>query len=421
MGHTRQHAGHGDLVGVGGDQLVEKCSMTWQRSARIIGMLMAAAVVRLEGQARVDYLWANQTGPVANLTVMIDAGADERCRGAGIVAGYGDGNFYVLTAKHVIDAIQEEGQLDQLGVRFRIVAPASSKQPDIDRRASARLRRSDPATDIAALVIEAPALVAELRPKMDFTVMGDSQHLVPGDQVYPIGCGDGLDWDSPLDLVPVLARTSPDADLIPFASTYLRGGFSGGPLVHVFQAQSLIVGLSRKSDGNIGRAIPLHDALDRARKWNIPVRLTSPHTRPSCRYTVSPTAIALTGEKRGGEVTVETSPDCPWRATRISDALLEEMGKFWLDVTVQDELDGWGVHFGSMTVNVAAGHTAPCDGQPQHGVVLVAGTMVQVSYDGRCTTPPPATATKPFASRDVPPYMPPSTNLPARSPSPSRP
>jgi hypothetical protein len=365
------------------------------------GLLIAVAlgasnVESIRGQARADPGWASRSPGVADLTVMIDAAEDQSCIGAGIVAGYAKGSFYVLTADHVLDLAEQSGSLDTLGVRFRIAETRTT--PAIERRAPARvMRRSEHADDLAALVIESPALVNELRPMMDFKALGDSEHLVAKDSVYAIGCGDGLDWEIPADLTPLLPRNVNEAQAsLLYARKYVRPGFSGGPLVHVFQSASTIVGMTLRDGGSYGRAAPIRQVLEKARSWQVPVKLTFPATRFSCRYTVSTTNIVLTGEDRGTEVMVQTGDTCPWTVRRQIDSRLLEMQSYWLDVATLDEFTyPEGTHFGPMKVFIAAGHESLCDGRRQQAVVQVAGQLIQVSYDGRCTNPPPETASIP--------------------------
>ena len=96
------------------------------------------------------------------------------------------------------------------------------------------------------------------------------------------------------------------------------------------------------------------------------------------------------------EVKVTTAPGCPWKTRGEYDSRLVEMQKYWLDVAVPKEAAELGEpHFGPLSVYIAAGHRALCTGQPHHAVVLVAGQFVQVDWDGRCTSPPPATANIP--------------------------
>ena len=353
-----------------------------------IGFVATHAVFLAQSPA--DRNWADRSANVTSLAVMIDAGEDESCLGAGFIVGIEPPKIYIATAEHVVQEVEELGPVTNLGVRIRFARPFDCEAP-FERRAKARVMRKDAAFDLAALEIQDAELAKVAATRVNMKLAGDSEHLVPGDPIYAVGCGNGLDWDMPAALTKILPR-KPNETRFPITYTkdYVREGFSGGPLIHMLHTTGTIVGMNVQVGEDVGRAAGLRQVLERVRSWGVPVGLTAPSTNGDCTYAVSSTDVALTGERREMEVIVKTGAACPWGIQSQTDARLVEREGYWFEASGPDgKGEGRREYVGPGRVLLSAGPAAPCNGKPEHAVARVAGQMIQVQYDGRCTSPAP--------------------------------
>jgi hypothetical protein len=355
--------------------------------------------------------WYDSTNQVLSLAVMLDGGADEACAGAGFIAGYAETSvfsrtLFVLTANHVVEGIERRASLSQLGVRFRIVHDRTYRRKEpLERRLPARVAHRDAALDLAVVEVSDADFVEAVQSRLDYEVLGDSAHLVVDDPLYGVGCGNGIDWDMPIEAAGVLPADGSGDETIAFERAYVREGFSGGPVAHIFQSQSTLVGMTVKVDGSRVLARPIHVLLDRARAWGVPVLLIAAGTRLGCRYDVSPLVVNLSATRREALLNVKTAESCTWALRQQSDAALAERLQWWLEASVSKpsasrpsipalppvftvgDPAGQGRRYdgtGPGTVLIAAGSGSPCDGRPVHAVVSVAGQLVRVFFTGEC-------------------------------------
>jgi hypothetical protein len=77
----------------------------------------------------------------------------------------------------------------------------------------------------------------------------------------------GIDWDMPIEPASVLPADGGADGIVAFERAYVREGFSGGPVAHIFESQSTLVGMTVKVDGRRVLARPIHLLFDRARAW----------------------------------------------------------------------------------------------------------------------------------------------------------
>jgi hypothetical protein len=360
----------------------------------------------------VNARWYDATNQLLSLAVMLDGGADEACAGAGFIAGHVQTSvfsrtLFVLTANHVVEGIERRAGLSQLGVRFRIVHDRSYRRKEpLERRLPASVTHRDATLDLAVLEIRDVDFVEAVQSSLDYEVLGDSAHLVVDDPLYGVGCGNGIDWDMPIEPAGVLPDAGRGEEIIAFEREYVREGFSGGPVAHIFDSRSTLVGMTVKVDGSRVLSRPIHVLLDRARAWGVPVLLIAAGTRLGCQYDVSPRVVNLSATRREALVNVNTAESCAWALRQQSDAALAERQKWWLDASVSKpsasrasipglssvltlgDMAGQGRPYyddtGPGTVRIAAGSGSPCDGRPVHAVVSVAGQLVRIFFTGEC-------------------------------------
>ena len=105
-------------------------------------------------------------------------------------------------------------------------------------------------------------------------------------------------------------------ETIAFERAYVREGFSGGPVAHIFESQSTLVGMTVRVDNSRVLVRPIHVLLRRAQAWDVPVLLIAPGTELGCQYRVHPLILHLSAARREAVVNVDTTGSCRWSGTR---------------------------------------------------------------------------------------------------------
>jgi trypsin-like peptidase len=385
---------------------------TWSLWTSLVVAEHSAQGAQSGAPTPVQARWYEATDQLLSLAVMLDGGANEACAGAGFIVGYKQaspftaGTLFVLTADHVVEGISRRAGLSELGVRFRIVHDRAYRRKEpLERRLPAHLTHRDRSLDLAVLEVRDADVAEAVRSRLDYEMLGDSANLVVNDPLYAVGCGNGIDWDMPIEPAGVVAAVDGE-ETIAFDRAYVREGFSGGPVAHIFESQSTLVGMTVRVDNSRVLARPIHVLLRQAQTWGVPVLLVAPGTELGCQYRVHPLILHLSATGREAFVNVDTTESCRWSVREQVDAALAERLKWWLDVSAvkppatraptqetgraltlsdlkAEALDKRGRR-GPGTVRVAAGPGSPCDNRPVHAVVRVAGQLVRVFYTGQC-------------------------------------
>jgi len=312
-------------------------------------------------QARADPRWPTSAWEVENLVVMVNVG--EGCSGTGFLVGYDAQQVYAVTAAHVLPAGAKEVTVS---TRIRIGPPPAREKTS---RATVLQREASRTIDVAALAIDDQELLRALRSGVRFDVLGDSRGLVPNDNVYATGCGEGVTWDRPARLDQVLRPVNGSGELF-FQSDYVREGFSGAPLLHVLGQTSEVVGMV-VGGAPRARAVSIDTLLVQLGSWHLPTQLTAVGTMLGCTYRVSTHDVALGSKGRESVlVNVTTSPSCKWRV--YSDE------SFWLSVFKPDGAPAAG----SGDVVVWTQEDNFCDGSNREAVARIAGQTVFINQDG---------------------------------------
>lgn len=334
------------------------------------------------GQARVDTGdrgWMSGVPTMQNLTVMIDAKESEGCRGAGFLVGVENSTVYGVTARHVVAEMGVPRVTGAaIGVRtVRHERVRSGGEPDERRRRlQAVVTQESEALDLAVFRLEDAALAREAKDGGPIAVAAD---LVPGDQVYAIGCAaeDATEWDTPLETVAIAANDRATGSLL-FPEDYIRDGFSGGPLIHVLGLDSAVVGMAQAE----GRARDIQQILDQLRRWKIPVLLSASGSQPGCQFEVRPKKVIVEPVVgRPSTVTLTGTPGCTW------DSDTEHQSWFHITDGVIGR-DGTG----AASVGVSRGPRPdvplfePCDPERRQQMARVGGRLIDVS--ARCSPPP---------------------------------
>jgi len=203
-----------------------------------------------------------------------------------------------------------------------------------------------------------------------FDVAGDPAGLVRGDSVYGVGCGDSEPWDRPATLDTVLELTS-DRESIAVHSAYLRGGFSGGPLLHVFGSSSFVVGMTIAGAPR-ARAVRFDVIRDQLRAWSIPLMLIPTGTTAGCSYGLSKKSVMLAPIKNRREtLSVTTQPNCSWMG--YTD------GTSWFALSFST--NPYTPRRGNDILTITTVVDNPCDSKLRRGSMLVAGQLVSIVQD----------------------------------------
>jgi hypothetical protein len=328
-----------------------------------VGIVLGGAAVL--SQARVDDRWLTAWNQVENLTVMI--GTRSQCSAAGIVVGYDQSTTYVVTAYHAAEKIPAS----EVVVTFRLKSSRTGL-PVLEKTVPAVRGQDDRGADLFVLRVTDADVYRAVSGETKFDVAEDGTRLKRGDGVYAIGCGDAVAWDRPSQLGAVVS-TSPGNQSIYVQSDYIREGFSGGPLLHVFGASSFLVGMTLGGPPR-ARALEVGAILDRLRGWNISTKLTHVGTTPGCVYSLSTAQLMLFSTGREPKtVAVTTGAGCEWVA--YTD------GTPWLQASYLSSPQSYVPRRGSGTVNVSSSADNPCDSKLRRGSVMVAGRMVLVEQD----------------------------------------
>jgi len=337
-----------------GDQTVTR--------ATVLLVAVALSVRIVITQSRVDDGWRTAWNNVQNLTVML--GQEGRCGGAGIVSGADAARIYIVTAYHVI---REWSPAPAASVRVR---SSRTGQPLVTKTVVTAVVRSDPAADIAVLAADDVDVVRAFQSDVRFDVLGDGANLQPGDSTYAIGCGEGVPWDKPPQLESFIASSAAQGS-ISFETSYIREGFSGGPLLHVFNATSFLVGMTRGGPPR-AQAVDAAVIVSKLAEWNLPVQLRPAGTTLECTYLLSTKRVVL-GSSRGSRaaINVTTEPQCEWHG--YSD------GTPWLNPSYSTV--PYVPRHGSDVLTVTATSENPCESKSRHGTMLVAGQLVIVDQD----------------------------------------
>jgi hypothetical protein len=191
--------------------------------------------------------------------------------GAGIIIAVTDSLVYIATAGHVVH--YGSMRLENLTVTF-----ARLPRDSTSTTATATRLRSDTVLDLSILTIpreRGARVIAEAEKSLDR--LGDSGRLRLA-PVSPVGCPGGICWQIP---VPADVAFGVDHEGIPFQSSYVDAGSSGGAL---FNAQWEVVGLVTKDQPPRANAIPIEWVVDRLKKqWRLPVGLRK-HGIPRAGY-----------------------------------------------------------------------------------------------------------------------------------------
>jgi hypothetical protein len=233
--------------------------------------------------------------------------------GSGIVLGFDDHYFYVLTAGHLFPSTGDKftepnaqvtfyWQQGLLDVRRRRGLPTSGSQVEvgapllgfgIPASAITAMREALPwglrAPDFGVVVIPMSKEVWTMFFDAEFAIIGDADLLFTGDPVTVFGNprGDGM-YSSP---TPAKVSSVEDADEIVFDARELRPGYSGGILV---DSNKRPVGLITSSAPPVGHAI----RLDRIVTFVLNTKFTIGHGSPSWKKRLSVDKGSYNGVQR---------------------------------------------------------------------------------------------------------------------------
>lgn len=327
-----------------------------------LGMLGVFGLLLLSMfQARADPRWPTNAWEAENLVVMVNVG--EGCSGTGFLVGYDAQQVYAVTAAHILP---ENAKEVTVSTRIRIGPPPAREKTS---RAKVLQRDASRTVDLASLAIDDQELLRVLKSGVRFDVLGDSGGLVTNDNVYATGCGEGVTWDRPARLDPILRRVTASDELF-FQSDYVREGFSGAPLFHVLGRTSEMVGMV-VGGAPRARAVSIDALLARLGSWHVPTQLTAVGTTFGCTYRVSTQDVALSSKARESvRVNVTTSPSCKW------GVYFDE--SFWLSVFKPEGAPAAG----SSEVVVWTQENNFCDGSNRDAVARIAGQTVRIDQDG---------------------------------------
>jgi hypothetical protein len=200
---------------------------------------------------------APQFADVTRMVVMIEATLDGNVsQGAGLIFALEDRKAYILTANHVVRSASESTNVKVYFISDPDLAVAATVMP-----------RYSTDLDLAVLEADVKALDLQSEKPLPFGLLAsDSQALVRGDQVFPMGYPVGMKWMSPI--VPDHFDHS-DAQYIYFQSNNVKEGYSGGP---VCSANWRIVGIVLAvAQAPVVRALPIQVVLRQLKDWDLAV------------------------------------------------------------------------------------------------------------------------------------------------------
>jgi hypothetical protein len=330
--------------------------------SRVLSVLVAATLINAQKPGE---QWMVGAHHIAVATVMVEDKL--ACRGAGIIVGADRTAIRVVTAAHLLQGLGP----DDLQLRFRIGKYGDTNMPE--HVVPARVLSQDPNLDVALLQAESAPVTAAISQYVKLDYVGDSRALLRNDQVYAVGCGTGEAWDIPVTLDRVLTMSAKDQAFY-FQSSYVREGFSGGPVVQVIGDSSYVVGIVRSEQPRV-RSVLWHEVHQALTRWKHPFDARPYGTIPNCSYQVASNRLEF--NSKAGErkpLQVDTAPECGWGTSTD--------GSFWLAVLT---LPGFAPAYkakgpGQLAIGVVENNF--CDGSVRTGELMVAGQRVRVVQDG---------------------------------------
>jgi plastocyanin len=267
--------------------------MTWNvHTLRTLASVIAAACsLAVEPDARIRPLQEEKT-PAADvedlakqLVVMVRGKIDDTSViGAGIIFGIGQDRIYVVTANHVVRQ-GPQNEITGLEVLFKWL-PGEWIPARL-------LADASPELDLAVIAILNAGSVLPARSLPFDRLAADIKRT---DQVFTIGYPAGQPWFS--RVTPDTAAT-PTSDAVPFETTFLQQGHSGGALVN---RDWEIVGLIKQDQPPVGVAVRMERVIEQLKRWGYVVSLTAHSAAttatkpsPSGESSRRPSAASVTG------------------------------------------------------------------------------------------------------------------------------
>jgi hypothetical protein len=238
----------------------------------VIWLVLAAALTVLAPK----WVATQQAQPpgerVLDLIVMITGQLDGAQRGgAGIVFGGDNDRLFIATANHVVrsgpfDDIWHEAT--DLRVRFR-----TRRDSELEARLTSHF---DSDLDLAVLAIEGADRHGLNIRNFPTDRLRHPDNLVRGDEVYPVGYPNFVEWGRP-----VTADRLADvhSDLLTFQSNFIAKGHSGGALLNGYDLE--LIGMVVADEPPFGRAIDIYAIARKLAAWEYPVKLQLPPPRVS--------------------------------------------------------------------------------------------------------------------------------------------
>lgn len=177
--------------------------------------------------------------------------------GAGIIFGSRGDRLYIVTANHVVRTGTQEVQ--DLRIKFRFFPG--------ERLKAQLLHHTDERLDLAVLCVEDVRISEIPIDSLKFDQLGDVRSLKRGDEVYHVGCPNGIPWR---------ANVNPDrisekvGELIKFESNFIAKGHSGGGL---FNNRWELVGMIRADQPPDGMAVSIESIQEKLKSWAYPINL----------------------------------------------------------------------------------------------------------------------------------------------------